>query len=111
MRKQKIYVSGAIAHHDIGERRMAFESCASFCELCGFEAVNPFENKFWKQGRGMSADWREHMKEDLRMLLECDAICMMDGWEGSKGCKLELDVASSCGLTVYYETSVRAMRI
>ena len=44
------------------------------------------------------------------MLLDCDAICMMDGWEESKGAKLELDVATSCGLTVYYESAVRTMR-
>ena len=47
---------------------------------------------------------------DMKMLFECDAICMMDGWEQSKGCKLELDVASSCGLTVYYESDVRTIQ-
>lgn len=104
--KQKIYISGAISHHDIDERRTAFEACARFCELCGFEAVNPFDN-----GVGDDADWREHMRVDLKMLLGCDAICMMDGWEESKGAKLELDVASTCGMTVYYETSVRTLQV
>lgn len=106
MKKEKIYISGAISHHDISERRMAFESCARFCELCGFEAVNPFDN-----GVRDDADWRVHMRADLKLLLECDAICMLDGWELSKGAKLEHDVASSCGLTVYYETSVRTLQL
>lgn len=106
MKKEKIYISGAIAHHDLEERKLAFCLCAAFCEHCGFEAVNPFDN-----GVDQSEDWRVHMKADIKMLVECDAICMMDGWEQSKGCKLELDVASSCGLTVYYESDVRTMRV
>ena len=109
--RQKIYISGAIAHHDINERRTAFEACAKFCEYCGFEAVNPFDNELHRQGIGEKADWRDHMRVDLKMLLECDAICMMDGWEESKGAKLELDVASTCGLTVYYETAVRTLQV
>lgn len=109
--KQKIYISGAIAHHDIEERRAAFEAVANYCEYCGFEAVNPFENEFHKRGQGEIAHWRDHMRVDLKMLLECDAICMMDGWEESKGAKLELDVASTCGLTVYYESAVRTLQV
>lgn len=104
--KKKIYISGAIAHHDEAERRAAFAAAAAFCEDRGFESVNPFDN-----GLPQSAHWREHMKADLKMLLECDAICMMDGWEESKGCKLELDVASSCGLPVFYQSDVRTLRI
>lgn len=109
--RKKIYISGAISHHDIDERRMAFGECARFCELCGFEAVNPFENELHRRGHADTVSWRDHMREDLRMLLGCDAICMMDGWEESKGAKLELDVASTCGMTVYYETAVRTMQM
>lgn len=106
MSKKKIYISGAISHHDLSERKNAFEETARFCEACGFASVNPFDN-----GLPQPGDWREHMKADLKMLLECDAICMMDGWEQSKGCKLEHDVASSCGLTVYYESDIRVMGV
>ena len=111
MTKKKIYISGAISHHDMEERKAAFKATAAFCELCGFESVNPFDNVLHRRGVGDSADWRLHMKEDLKMLLDCDAICMMDGWEESKGATLEHDVASTCGLTVYYESSIRTMRL
>ena len=110
-KKQKIYISGAIAHHDEAERRTAFAATAAFCEACGFESMNPFENELHRLGVGEQAGWRDHMKADLKMLLECDAICMMDGWEESNGCKLEHDVASTCGLTVYYESDIRTMRV
>ena len=54
MKKEKVYISGAIAHHDIEERRRAFEDAARFLDLKGYEPVNPFDN-----GVAEDADWRE----------------------------------------------------
>lgn len=97
-KKERIYISGAIAHHDLDERKAAFGMAARYLGLKGYEPVNPFDN-----GVADDADWRQHMRADIRMLVECDSIYMLQGWEQSKGAKLELDVASSCGLTVMFE--------
>lgn len=43
------------------------------------------------------------MRKDIALLLDCDCIYMLRGWELSKGAKLELDVASSCGIKVLFE--------
>ena len=56
-----------------------------------------------KNGLPQPGDWMAHMRTDIRNLLDCDYIYMLGGWETSKGAKLELDVASSCGLKVIYE--------
>ena len=96
--KKKVYISGAIAHYDLEERKAAFSAAATHLREQGYEPVNPFDN-----GVSQEAHWREHMRADLRLLLECDAIYMLDGWELSKGAKLELDVASSCGITVLFQ--------
>lgn len=98
MKKDKVYISGAIAHHDIMERKEAFASAALRLRGMGFDAVNPFEN-----GLPDEAHWMEHMRADIRLLLGCDFIYMLQGWELSKGAKLELDVASSCGIKVLFE--------
>ena len=98
MKKEKIYISGAISHHDISERKAAFSAAARFLSLKGYEAVNPFDN-----GVSDDADWREHMRADIRMLVDCDGIYMLEGWEQSKGAKLEFDVATSCGLEPMFE--------
>lgn len=92
---KRVYISGAIEHHDLEERRAAFGRAEQLLELHGLKAVNPFKN-----GLPADAHWREHMRRDIALLLECDAIFMLEGWELSKGAKLELDVASSCGLKV-----------
>jgi len=101
--KKKCYISGAIAHHDREERKRAFRSAANYLELKGFKAVNPFDN-----GQPQLADesnWRQHMRVDIGMLLQCDYIYMLRGWEQSKGSRLELDVAVSCGIEVLYEVT------
>ena len=95
---KKIYISGAIAHHDLNERRATFGAAAAFLREGGLEPVNPFDN-----GLPQPGDWREHMRVDIGLLLRCDYIYMLKGWELSKGAKLELDVASSCGIKVLFE--------
>lgn len=94
----KVYISGAIAHYDLEERRQAFGQTERFLSLKGYSPVNPFKN-----GLPEEAHWREHMRADIALLLDCDFIYMLHGWELSKGAKLELDVASSCGIQVLFE--------
>lgn len=43
------------------------------------------------------------MRADIHVLTDCDGILMLRGWEQSKGAKLEFDVATSCGLEVWYQ--------
>ena len=98
MKRDKVYISGAIAHYDMNERKEAFSDAEMRLRGMGFNPVNPFKN-----GLPDEAHWREHMKADIRLLLDCEFIYMLQGWELSKGAKLELDVASSCGIKVLFE--------
>lgn len=98
MDKDKVYISGAIAHYDMAERKEAFSDAEMRLQSMGFNPVNPFKN-----GLPDEAHWREHMRADIRLLLDCEFIYMLQGWELSKGAKLELDVASSCGIKVLFE--------
>lgn len=96
--KKKVYISGAIAHYGMEERRATFQAAALRLKEQGFEPVNPFEN-----GVPDDAHWMAHMKADIALLVGCDYIYMLNGWELSKGAKLEFDVASSCGIKVMFE--------
>ena len=96
--RENVYISGAIAHLDIEERKAAFNAAEQRLKAAGMIPFNPFKN-----GLSQRARWQDHMRVDIRALLMCDAIYMLRGWEMSKGCKLELDVASSCGIEVRYE--------
>lgn len=104
MKRKRIYISGAISHYPMEQRREAFACAARYLDLNGWEPVNPFDN-----GLPQPGNWREHMRRDIAMLLECDSIYMLLGWEQSKGAKLELDVASSCGIPVLFEGMEQGM--
>ncbi|HRR33984.1 MAG TPA: DUF4406 domain-containing protein [Kiritimatiellia bacterium] len=46
--------------------------------------------------------WADYMRECLCMLAKCDTIAMLDGWEKSRGARLELHVALKLGLRVVF---------
>ncbi|MCH4241676.1 MAG: DUF4406 domain-containing protein [Prevotella sp.] len=91
----RVYISGPIAHYDLPERILAFRKEEEKLRASGYVPVNPFNN-----GLPQTSNWRQHMKADMYMLLRCQYIYFMPGWELSKGCKLELDVATSTGIKV-----------
>ena len=79
MEKDKVYISGAIAHYNIDERKGAFLDAENRLRAMGFNPVNPFKN-----GLPDEAHWREHMRADIRLLLDCEYIYMLKDWELSK---------------------------
>lgn len=95
--KKKIYISLPISHYDLQERIEYAERVERILSHF-YEVVNPLKNCI-----SQSENWRVHMKKDLQLLLECDAIFMCKDFENSKGCKLEWDVATTCGMPVIYE--------
>ena len=44
IKNKKVYISGAIAHYDIDERKRTFRDAADMMRKRGFYPVNPFEN-------------------------------------------------------------------
>lgn len=95
---KKVYISGAIAHYDLEERRQAFDQARALFELEGLRICEPVQERAAGRGALAGAHAGGH-----RPLLGCDYIYMLQGWELSKGAKLELDVASSCGIKVLFE--------
>lgn len=93
----RVYISGPIAHYNLEERRKAFAEAKRRLRKSGYLPVNPMEN-----GLPQPGDWREHMRVDIRNLLRCQYIYFLPDWQFSKGCRLELNVAMSCGLKVLH---------
>ena len=38
----------------------------------------------------------------IDILLRCDELWVAEGWERSTGCKIEIEVAKDCGMTIRY---------
>ena len=98
----KIYISGKITGLPLPEARQRFEDAAVFLAEIGFDPVNPLNN-----GLDDKATWKEHMVADIRMLLDCDAIYMMDNWLESRGASVEYDIANRLNMDVWFESTIR----
>jgi hypothetical protein len=69
-----------------------FEAEAKLRQL-GFDVENPAE-----KGIIDGWSWADYLKYDLQKMMECDAICLLPGWESSRGARLEYHVAKELGL-------------
>lgn len=107
----RIYISGGIAGFEVEERKQEFRAAASWALSNGHYPVNPFDclpeqhpekpcPKGYAQGEGHTSAC--HLRADLQALLRCDAILMLEGWELSRGARLEHNVAADCGLQIFY---------
>lgn len=98
MIQRKIYISGGISGYPLEERRAVFARAEEELRSRGYAPVNPFNN-----GVSLGAPYGDHMRTDLCMLLDCDGIYMLRGWESSRGACLERAVAEACGLSIMDE--------
>lgn len=72
----------------------AFASAAERLRANGFEVVSPAELN------PITEEYRAAMRKDIIALVDCDFICLLDGWEKSKGATLEHHIATVLDLTV-----------
>lgn len=91
----KVYISGAITGIPATIVKSRFKSAESELIEKGHCPVNPLTN-----GLDDTASWLDHMRADIRLLLDCDAIYMMVGWPDSKGAIIEKQLAQNLGLKV-----------
>ena len=90
----KIYIAGpmsGVEHFNFPN----FHKAASQLRNAGHEVVNPAEIC-----PDTSLGWAECMKRDIVRMLECGAIALLDGWERSRGARIEAELAKSLGLRV-----------
>jgi len=103
-RSKRVYISLPITGYSLNERKAYAAGVAWWLEREGFTPVNPLEN-------GISADApiEEHYRKDLHDLADCGGVIFCEGWQDSKGCKLEHCVALACGLNIA-DTSMRVSK-
>lgn len=94
----KIYISGKISGTNLTETRKRFAAVAKVMKRIGVEPVNPLEN-----GLSEHDTWEAHIAKDIADLLKCKAIYMLQGWQDSKGARIEHYIATEIGLPIMYE--------
>lgn len=96
MNKLKCYISGKIT--GIDNYVELFNSAEKYLLLKGYDVVNPVN-----LAHDHDKSWESYMKEDLKALLDCDAIYMLKNWHKSKGAIIEKTLAYQLGIQIINE--------
>jgi len=100
----KIYISGPISHDPNHE--VAFMAAEDYLKYLGYEVANPVDippQEFDGPDRDIKK-WTYYMRESVKILMECDQIYMLEGWDDSRGAKLEHHIACELSIPRMYET-------
>ena len=102
-RRPVVYISGAITNAS-EEKRGMFEMAERLYTDAGFFAINPMKlhlnvNKH---------EWYHYMRIDVIVLLlmfkdkRTKIVCALEGWEQSRGAKIEVEMARALGINIKY---------
>jgi hypothetical protein len=94
---KRIYISGPMS--DISDlNRKAFEDMASRLRGLNFLPLIPHDN-----GLPITATYNAHLVRDIEIMLTCDAVVVLEGWQHSKGASIEAFTADQMGIKVFFE--------
>lgn len=93
----KLYLCGPVTGMADGNKA-EFSKCQLALESLGIEVVNPTD-----LGMTIETPWGEAMKKCITEMLTCDGVAMLPSWTGqSRGCRLEVTIATKVGIEVGY---------
>lgn len=96
-KQKKVYISLPITGHE-NLAKLRAEVRQKELRQKGFDPVIPFD-----ASPDSNASYAEHLGKDIQALLECDAVYFCRGWQDSKGCQTEYEVAKIYGKQMVFE--------
>ncbi len=95
-----LYVSGPMTGYD-GHNFDAFDSTERVLERMGYSVFSPAQDgDLDSDGEGTKT--REaFMRRDIDWVLQADGVVVLDGWEMSRGARIEVAVAREIGLPIF----------
>lgn len=94
----KVYISLPITGIDMRLVRFNAEQARRHILMSQHQPVSPLE-----LNPDPTRPYPEMMGRDIQALLECDAIYFCRGWESSRGCQAEYQVARIYGKILLFE--------
>lgn len=91
----RLYIAGpmtGLPEHNLP----AFAEAEQQLLAAGYKVINP----------GFRGDdipgwvWADYLRADLALLLACDGVALLPGWESSRGARLEAHVAEQLDMAV-----------
>jgi len=103
----KIYIAGPMTCYE-NYNYPAFFDMEEKLEKLKLVPINPA----WSSGRTLEkalidldknpdTRWQDYIRKGIALLSNCDSICLLPGWQQSKGARLEFQIAQSLGLQAF----------
>lgn len=93
-----VYVSGPMTGMP-RHNRPAFNRAAKLLRKKGYSVVNPAELDAKEK---KSLPWVDCLRRDIKALMKCHEVALLQGWESSRGANLEVHIARQLGMKIYY---------
>lgn len=87
IKMEKVYISLPITGLDINKCRERADRIKAALSRKGYNPISPFDIY-----AGKNPTYEDYICNDLRVLMECDAVYFCRGWEMSCGCNIEHSV-------------------
>lgn len=80
----------------------AFQAAAEQLRAAGVDVKSPTEVSNDQAPDNYTAEkpYGYYLRRSLRMLLDCDEMVLLPGWEYSRGATLEREIAEMLGMTI-----------
>ena len=90
------YVAGKITGLPRTDVREKFNMLTNQLTGMGYQVVNPLAVT------DNSHTWDESVRNDIKIMLECDEVHLLPDWQESRGAQLERDIALRLGIQIVY---------
>lgn len=98
-----IYLAGPMSGYP-DHNVPAFHAAAARIRDFGYRVVSPAETEGENQEE---RTWEQWMRRDIKLLVDCDAVAVLPGWEHSRGATLEVHVARALGMPLMCADTLR----
>lgn len=90
----------------------AFDAACLLLREFEWDIVSPHEEHIWVGARDATPEeWRQLLRSDLKLLMDCQGIILLPGWSRSKGAQLEFHVAKELGLAIRFLAGSQVIEI
>lgn len=96
----KIFIAIPVSDRDETEAREHAGLIKASLSKAGHRPTTPFDNY-----AGKHPTYVDHITQHLRIIENCDALFLCDGWQFSCGCRIEAHFANEFGKQIMYETA------
>lgn len=94
----KIYISGAITNNPNAKAQFDKAKQTLLEMNKGYEPISPMDLP-----HEHDKSWNGFMREDIKALMDCQGIYLIEGWTNSQGAFIEKELAQSLDFKIIYE--------